>query len=159
MVSGLLTSFFARAWVETMLNVECSTSRYTFDVVGELFFGRQFGFMRDEHDFGRYIESLDTLLPGIALSCVLPSYVRMLNTSLGMVFPAVRASVKGFDEIRAAGRYWTAQRQEELSTGKVNRVDLLNKFFRIRDEKEGWDIPDIANEACVAMCVLPTTLL
>jgi hypothetical protein len=131
--------------------ISCVHCRYTFDVVGELFFGHQFGFMKDEHDFGRYIESLDTLLPGIAMSCVLPPYLRTLNTSLGMLSPTVRASVKGFDEIRAAGRYYTNQRQEQMEKREVNRVDLLDKFFRIRDEKVGWDVPDIQNEACVAM--------
>lgn len=105
--------------------------------------------MRDEHDFNGYIESLDTLLPGIALSCVLPTYLRTLNTRAGMIFPTVRAAVKGFDEIRAAGRYWVAHRRE--AAGKIDRVDLLDKFFRVRNEKEGWDIPDIENEACVAM--------
>ncbi|OAP61609.1 hypothetical protein AYL99_03812 [Fonsecaea erecta] len=124
---------------------------YTFDVIGELFFGHQFGFLRDEHDYGRYIESLDTLLPGIALSCVLPAYIRPLHSSLGMLFPTIRNSVKGFDEIRAAGRYWTSVRQQQMQSGSVERVDLLDKFFKVKEDKAGWDVDDIQNEACVAI--------
>lgn len=125
--------------------------RYTFDVIGELFFGHQFGFMRDEHDYSRYIESLDTLLPGIALSCVLPAYLRPFHSSVGMLLPTIRDSIKGFDEIRAAGKYWTNERQRQMQAGSVERVDLLDKFFKIKEDKAGWDIQDIQNEACVAM--------
>ena len=120
-------------------------------MIGELFFGHQFGFMQDEHDYGRYIGSLDTLLPGIALSCVLPSYIRLFHSSLGMLFPTIRNSIQGFDKIRAAGRHWTDIRQEQMKAQQVDRVDLLDKFFRIKQAREGWDIPDIQNEACVAM--------
>jgi hypothetical protein len=104
--------------------------RYTFDAIGELFFGQQFGFMRDEHDYGNYIQSLDTLIPGIALSCVLPSYLRPFHSSIGMLFPTIRKSITGFDEIRAAGRYWTNARMEQMQAKAVNRVDLLDNSSR-----------------------------
>jgi len=129
-----------------------TTFRYAFDVVGELFFGQQFGFMRNEHDYGHYIESLDTLLPGIALPCVLPSYLRPLHSTLGLLFPTIRKSISGFDEIRAAGRHWTNVRRNQLKAGSMTgRVDLLDKLFKIKERKVGFDIPDIENEACVAM--------
>ena len=126
-------------------------NRYAFDVIGELFFGHQFGFMRDEHDYGRYIECLDTLLPGIAVSCVLPAYIRPFNSSIGMLFPTIRSSIKGFDEIRVAGKYWTNARQEQMQSKSAERIDLLDKFFRIKESKEGYDIPEIQSEACTAM--------
>jgi hypothetical protein len=125
--------------------------RYTFDVIGELFFGHQFGFMKDEHDYSKYIWTLDTLLPGIALSCVLPPYLRKIHGLVGLMLPSIREGVRGFDEIRAAGRYWVQDRMEKMQAKKVNRVDLLDKLFKIRDEKDGFDIPDIQNEAWVAM--------
>ncbi|KIW89913.1 uncharacterized protein Z519_09342 [Cladophialophora bantiana CBS 173.52] len=124
---------------------------YTFDVIGELFFGHQFGFMRDAHDYGQYIQSLDTLLPGIALSCVLPAWLRPFHSTVGMLFPTIRASIRGFDEIRVAGRSWTDVRRRQIQAGTVERVDLLGKFFQIMESKDGWDIRDIQNEACVAI--------
>jgi hypothetical protein len=125
--------------------------RYTFDVIGELFFGRQFGFMRDQHDYGRYIQTMDTLLPGLVLSCVLPAWLRSFHSTVGMLFPTIRASIRGFDEIRQAGMYWTDVRRQQMQAGTMERVDLLDKFFKIMESKDGWDIPDIQNEACVAM--------
>lgn len=107
--------------------------------------------MRDEHDYSRYIESLDTLLPGIAMSCVLPAYLRPFHSTIGLAFPSIRDSIKGFDEIRAAGNYWTSDRLQKRMSEKFERADLLEKFFILRDQRAGWDIPDIANEACVAM--------
>ncbi|KAJ9646253.1 hypothetical protein H2204_000916 [Knufia peltigerae] len=124
---------------------------YAFDVIGELFFGQQFGFMRDEHDYGRYIQSLDTLLPGIALSCVLPAWLRPFHSTIGMIFPTIRDSIRGFDEIRAAGRSWTNVRREQMKAGTVERVDLLDKLFKIMENKDGFGIPEIQNEACVAI--------
>lgn len=121
-------------------------------MVGELFFGQQFGFMRDEHDYGRYIEALDTLLPGIALSCVLPAYLRPFHSTIGLLFPTIRKSISGFDEIRAAARYWTNIRQEQMNKGTaIGRVDLLDKLFKIKEKKDEFEIADVQNEACVAM--------
>lgn len=107
--------------------------------------------MRDEHDYSQYIQSLDTLLPGLTISCILPSYVRIFHSVFGLLVPAVRKSIRGFDEIRKAGRHWTNVRKQQMETQRAGRVDLLDKFFKIKNDKEGWDIPDIQNEACVAM--------
>lgn len=107
--------------------------------------------MRDEHDYGHYIESLDTLLPGIALSCVLPSYIRLLHSTIGLLLPTIRKSIIGFNEIRAASSYWTNVREEQIKAGSVGRVDLLNKFSRINEDKEIWDIRDVQDHACIAM--------
>lgn len=32
--------------------------RYAFDIIGAVFFGKQFGFMQNRHDHGKYIESV-----------------------------------------------------------------------------------------------------
>jgi hypothetical protein len=109
--------------------------------------------MSDEHDFDNYIHNLDTLLPGIAISCVLPSFLRPLQSLIGPLIPTIRDSVRGFDNIRAAGRHWVLYRMQQMNDHKVNRSDLLEKFFKIREQKSDFDIPEIQNEACVAMYV------
>ncbi|KAL3446982.1 cytochrome P450 [Aspergillus insuetus] len=124
---------------------------YTFDVVGELFFGQQFGFMRDEHDFGNYIFSLDTLLPTTALLCVLPAFLRSLQGPLGFSFSDLRKAIQGFDEIRNAGKLWVTHRMQQMIDGEVNRSDLLDKLFKVRQSKQDFDIPEIQNESCVAI--------
>lgn len=107
--------------------------------------------MRDEHDYGHYIRSLDTLLPGIAVSCVLPPYLRTFQSILGLLLPSIRDSFRGFDDIRRAGKFWVHDRMEKMAIGKVERSDLLSKFFQIQDKKEEFDVPDIESEAVTAM--------
>jgi hypothetical protein len=94
---------------------------------------------------------MDTLMPGVALSCVLPSYLRSIHQLVGLLIPSIRESVRGFDEIRAAGKYWVKVRMEKMQGKSVDRSDLLDKFFKIHTEKEAFGIPDIQNESCVAM--------
>ncbi|KAL2864115.1 cytochrome P450 [Aspergillus lucknowensis] len=124
---------------------------YTFDVVGELFFGQQFGFMRDEHDFGNYILSLDTMMPTTTLLCVLPVFLRYFQVFLGLLFPSIRKAVEGFNEIRRAGKFWVDHRLQQMADRKVNRSDLLDKLFKVRQNKSDFDIPEIQNESVVAI--------
>jgi hypothetical protein len=57
------------------------------------------------------------------------------------VLLSIREGTRGFDEIRAAGRYWVQDRMEKMQAKRADRVDMLDKFFKIRDEKDGFDIP------------------
>lgn len=111
--------------------------------------------MSGEHDFDNYIRSLDTLLPGIAISCVLPPYLRYLQPLIGPLIPSIRNSVLGFDNIRHAAKRWVTHRMQKMEGNQVDRSDLLDKFFSIRAQKSDFDIPEIQNEACVAMYVPP----
>ena len=67
------------------------------------------------------------------------------------MFPATRKMIKGFGEIITASDYWTKDRQKQMETGSVVRVDLLDKFFKIKQDKEIWDIRDIQSQASIAM--------
>lgn len=107
--------------------------------------------MKGEHDFNNYIMTLDSLLPGIALSAVLPAWIRYWNQLVGLLLPSIRESVYNFNKIRAAGKYWVEDRMVKMNNKEVNRTDLLDKMFRIRSEKENFGVLDIQTEACVAM--------
>lgn len=93
---------------------------YAFDVVGELFFGKQFGFMENRHDYGNYIESLDILLPAVATACVLPSYVRPIRV-LGHLFPPLRRALVCYNSIVAAAKNAVRDRQLMMQQGEVKR--------------------------------------
>jgi hypothetical protein len=93
---------------------------YAFDVVGELFFGCQFGFLENSHDYGNYIQSLDILLPAVATACVLPSYVRPLQI-LGHLFPPLRRALVCYNNIVVAAKSAVRDRQVLMQQGKVQR--------------------------------------
>lgn len=136
------------------LQSQLTSVRYAFDVIGELYFGRIFGFITGRCDYGSYIESLDTLLPPIVISAVSPAYVRPIILASALVLPAARKAFGCLDHIANAAKSCVARRREELATGKENRRDLLDQLFAIHHEKgetDDFQIRDIEQEAYVAM--------
>ncbi|KAL4925300.1 cytochrome P450 [Aspergillus undulatus] len=129
------------------------TQWYALDVIGSLFFGQQFGFMRDEHDFDNYILSMDTLMPPMTVMCLLPEFLMNFQPILGLFLPRVRNAAHGFDEIRNAGKFWVEQRLQQMADPDqmVNRSDLLSKLFRVRDAKEDFDILGVQSESVAAI--------
>jgi hypothetical protein len=129
--------------------------RYAFDVIGELYFGRMFGFMQDRHDFGSYIESLDQLLPPMVVSAVSPTYARPFILPAALLFPKTRKALASLKHIATAAKGCVAKRREEMASGNETiRNDILNKLFAIhidKGQKYDFQIPDIEQEAYVAL--------
>ena len=53
-------------------------NRYTFDIIGELFYGRAFGFLDEGKDQNDWIKSLDKMIPFVCLMGVAPPILRPL---------------------------------------------------------------------------------
>ncbi|KAM6510768.1 hypothetical protein FSOLCH5_011213 [Fusarium solani] len=123
---------------------------YAFDVVGELFYGKQFGFLKNSHDYENYIDSLDALLPALSTICVLPAYVRPLQV-FGSLVPQIRKGKTCYDKIVLAAKQVVKERQQLMMTDKVQRTDILDKLFQLSAEKEDFSIPDIETEAWVSI--------
>ena len=69
--------------------------RYTFDVIGELFFGRMFGFLRERKDIGGYIAAVDIILPHAIRVAVLPKLLWPLQIlDADLTLPSVRFDLK-----------------------------------------------------------------
>jgi hypothetical protein len=111
-------------------------TRYAFDVIGELFFSRMFGFMEHAHDHAGYINALDELIPIIAVACVMPSYLRLPVMICSAIIPRVFKALKALDHIGTAAGDSVHERQHELATNKFNdREDMLQSFFDIMHKK------------------------
>lgn len=134
-------------------------NRYAFDVIGELYFGRMFGFMQNRHDHGNYIEALDTLMPVVCGSAVAASYARPFMMALSLLVPGLRKSIKALDHIDVAARSCVATRFEGQysATGKIDsapRRDLLQQLLEIREtkgEKVDFTLGDVESEAYVGL--------
>ena len=77
--------------------------RYAFDIIGAVFFGKQFGFMEDRHDHGKYIESvhLASTYPVLTkLSVFVPWHkkVRYATESFKLKFVSIQGSGFGPEE-------------------------------------------------------------
>jgi hypothetical protein len=132
-------------------------SRYAFDVIGELYFGRMFGFMESGGDHGSWIESLDLLMPFLCMTAVAPSYVRPLILASAVVVPGSLKALKAIDNIGVAARSCVAKRFDEAPKSEgQSRTDILEQLYRIhleKGDKVDFQLGDIQQEAYVALLV------
>lgn len=131
--------------------------RYAFDVIGELYFGRMFGFLETGGDHGSWIESLDLLMPFLCMTAVAPTYVRPLILTSALVVPGSLKALKAIDNIGVAARKCVAERFDKLNAGKdegEHRTDISEQLYEIhreKGEKVDFKIGDIQQEAYVAL--------
>lgn len=145
-------SVFNVAWL-------IAVDRYAFDVIGELYFGRMFGFMQHSHDHGDYIEALDALMPTICVSAVSASYARPFIMASSLLIPGVRKGLKAIDHIAAAAKSCVATRvQAESGTAGDEetgpRRDILQQLLEIQQtkgEKVDFGIGEVELEAYVGL--------
>lgn len=114
-----------------------------------------FGFMENSHDYGNYIESLDTLMPVICLSGIAPTYVRPLILISAIFSAGVRKALKAIDHIAAAAKNCVTERVEIASSGKPHpQHDLLHQLLEIANKKGAqvdFGIPEVQKEAYVGL--------
>ena len=128
--------------------------RYAFDVIGELYFSKMFGFMKDKHDYRGYISALDDLLPVLVASCVLPKYARPWLMMGGILMPSARKALKALKDIDKAAESCVAERLRSLEQGEKPRQDVLASLFKIhweKGEKVDFGIVDIKLEVYIAL--------
>lgn len=134
--------------------------RYAFDVIGELYFGRMFGFLENNHDHGSYIQSLDTLMPTLCTIAVAPSYVRPLILGSAVISAEVRKALQAVDRIATAARVCVAKRVSEQAATSAEhpRCDLLQQLLDTsaeKGEKLDFGTSEVELEAYVALSVTP----
>ena len=130
------------------------SSRYAFDVIGEIFFGDMFGFLQNSEDHGAFIASLDALMPVLCISAIGPTYMRPLIMCSAIVIPAAFKAVKAIDGIRKAAVVASSKRMKEIEDGAVPRTDMLQQLFdtvRDKGEKVNFSSREATLEAYVAM--------
>lgn len=127
--------------------------RYAFDVIGELYFGEQFGFMEHEIDYQNLIKSLDLLNPVMAQVAVSTTYARPFILISAVASSSIRAALKGIDHITKSAKDSVIRRQEYLNTSekesKAHRQDILQQLFGIMHEKGpalDFMIPELQTE-------------
>src|SRR5262245_51909885 len=113
-----------------------------------------FGFMKNSHDHGMFIASLDTLMPPLCHVAVAPTYARPFILGSSVLIPAIRKALDSVNNIAKAARSCVAERCDAIAAGAQPRSDLLQQLLDIRlakSDKVDFDIPEIQQEAYVAM--------
>lgn len=128
--------------------------RYAFDVIGELYFGRMFGFMENSHDHESWIQSLDLLMPFLCVTAVAPSYIRQFSLASALVVPGALKALKAVDNIGTAARTCVAKRFAKGSETTEHRTDILDQLYSIhleKGEKVDFGLGEIEQESYVAL--------
>lgn len=137
---------------ESVIDLSLWINMYTFDVLGELFYGKMFGFMHSHTDVGGYMKAIDSLLPAFTIGGTLPSYLTKLYfLSTVIISPSVRGALGAVARIESASKAAIERRREELAAEeKDDKHDILRKMLEInadRGEKINFTHQDICVES------------
>lgn len=135
--------------------------RYAYDVVGELYFSKMFGFLQSGGDHLGYIAATDDLIPIQFLAGNMPTYVRSIFMLTGVLFPKVRGALKALGSLTEATNTMLKNRLAALQSGsedsKPQRADILGKLMDI-SHKNGKELDfvldDVKMEVFIALYVL-----
>ncbi|KAF2200696.1 cytochrome P450 [Delitschia confertaspora ATCC 74209] len=108
---------------------------YAYDVVGELFFGKMFGFMQNACDYGQLIATNNILVPLLCISGTGPAYYRPLIMGSAVVFPPVQRACRSVNEIIKATKILVTHKKKEMSQGIEDRVSFFQQLMKIVSEK------------------------
>ncbi|KAI9370285.1 cytochrome P450 [Aspergillus egyptiacus] len=130
------------------------TRMYAYDVIGELYFSRMFGFLEAGGDHLGYINATDDLIPVQFLAGNMPTYVRGLFMLMGIMLPKGRSALKALGDLTDAtnvmlkGRM--AARQSDSASKQPDRADILGKLLDImqdRGQELDFVLDDVKMEA------------
>ncbi|KAK3996608.1 putative cytochrome P450 pisatin demethylase-like protein, partial [Cladorrhinum sp. PSN332] len=115
---------------------------YAFDVVGQLFFSRHFGFLEKEEDYKGWIEATDLLIPYLAMSAVIQPWLRPFLMLAGVARPSILKGAKMIGTLEQVCEECISGRQGEMDArGKgKGKDDLLDMFFGVMENTgdEDW---------------------
>ncbi|KAL3417395.1 hypothetical protein PVAG01_11395 [Phlyctema vagabunda] len=128
---------------------------YTFDVIGELFFGRMFGSVDEGKDVHGYIGAVDTVLPHAIKMGVLPKWQRYIQYLL--IFSAkLWNAVQCFQVLEVASRVLVLGRLidnlQNILAKQSERADMLDKLLTVvKDKEPDFDMSDVYTESYTAI--------
>ncbi|KAL4893245.1 cytochrome P450 [Aspergillus ambiguus] len=125
---------------------------YAYDVIGEHYFSKMFGFLKSGNDHLGFMGSTDTLVPVMTLSGVMPAYIRPLFMFAGFLFPRVRNALTALGKSNKAAETAVQDHLTERDKNRdgQRRADVLNKVLDIyfdSSEKADFDLDDVRLEA------------
>ncbi|KAL9087907.1 MAG: hypothetical protein Q9165_006469 [Trypethelium subeluteriae] len=129
------------------------TWRYTYDVIGELFFGKSYGFLEQEQDVGDLMATTGTVAPFEAMMGIGPSWFKPFMMWM-LAVPSIARGIKNMKRAKVEGQKKVADRISEVERGQHTRGDMLGKLLSYvweKGEKVDWTVQDVEQECFVAM--------
>ncbi|KAH8593870.1 cytochrome P450 oxidoreductase [Bisporella sp. PMI_857] len=113
--------------------------KYTFDVVGEMFYGQEggLGFIRDNTDVNGWAELLEVLTKPITAIAYVPYGFQTIVHLSQLLSSRTRAGVLGFFTVKAQAHSTLKQRLDDIAAKKVvNPNDGLSKLIDVANDKD-----------------------
>ncbi|KAF4630214.1 hypothetical protein G7Y89_g7929 [Cudoniella acicularis] len=140
---------------EKVVDLSLWVNFYAFDVVGELFYGKMFGVMKERKDISNIMKVLEFILPTFTVGGVLPSYLAKLYIFSSFLFsPSARGALGAATKIQVATETAVGTRMKEIEESKDDKRDMLRKLVEInvdRGEKINFTLGDIVVESQTAV--------
>jgi hypothetical protein len=124
---------------------------YAFDVIGELFFGKAFGFMSEAEDHRSYIGALETLVPVLCQAAVASFMVQRIILGTASINPATREATKAIKHIEHAAHESVDGRLQDEETGRQDLLRHLLEISRSKGDKVDFGIGEVKLEAYSAL--------
>jgi hypothetical protein len=127
---------------------------YAWDNIGVVFFGKQFGFMRDRIDYGNYIESVHQAMPFLNLLASAPGYVRPFLMGGAACVPKLLRAVLAVNNVKKTAEREAYEAQARSEADNAKRVDIdsvLLGVMREKGEKNNFGIREVVSENWTAV--------
>ncbi|KAL6228770.1 cytochrome P450 [Aspergillus navahoensis] len=154
MTSVLQSEKYIEKCIDESFDLWIWTKMYAYDVIGELYFSKMFGFLHAGGDHLGYIDATVDLTPVQFLAGNMPTYARSLFMLTGIMFPKVRGALKALDNLTNVTDAMLKERAAALesndASSKPQRADILGKLLDImhkRGEQVDFEIRDVKMES------------
>jgi hypothetical protein len=127
---------------------------YCYDNIGLVFFGKQFGFLKDSIDYGGYIAAVHKSLPFLAVIAMAPTYIRPFLMMTAIAIPSLFKAVLAIDGVKKTAERETYAAQARTEEASAKRVDMTSQMLGIvRDKgtKSNFGLREIVSENWTAV--------
>ena len=136
-----------------LMDVGLWTWRFTYDIIGELFFGKAYGFLEQERDIDNLMAAAAAVAPFEGMMGVAPTWLTPFMVWM-LAIPNIARGVMNMQKVKVTGKKVVADRMREVESQEQTRKDMLGKMLSIvweNDEKYDWTVQDVEQECFVAM--------
>ncbi|KAK1478524.1 hypothetical protein CCUS01_04870 [Colletotrichum cuscutae] len=125
---------------------------YTFDIIGELFYGRAFGFLDEGKDQNNWIKSLDEMIPFVCLMGVAPPALRRFIGIGTMLTSAGKEIAKGVKNIgESSARLMKDAYESRLEAPRTDMAQQVFAIYEKNGEKYDYRWGDVEQESYGAL--------
>jgi hypothetical protein len=138
---------------EELMDVGLWTWRFAYDVLGDFFFGKAYGFLEQERDIDNLMAAAGALAPFEAMMGMAPAWMRPCMVWM-LAIPNIMRGVMSMQKVKVMGKKIVADRMREVENQQPTRQDMLGKMLNIvweKGEKVDWSVEDVEQECFVAM--------